>query len=836
MIQCAPAGEQYRTVYAAADDDLGARLAWHDSRAHPALAVPVAGVNLDGSIEAVVTTVPDPHATPQRWFVLFHGRVVYLDHHDSTDSSIQPAEGSFAPMTSEGQLLGHGCALMPSAPPAAPSPPPAPLLPGHNGTLVPLEQYEPAPPNPPPPPSPPLPSPPPPSPPEPSPPPSPPPPSPPPPSAPPPTSPPPTSPDAPMSPPPTSPDAPSSPPLTPPPATPPPLPPAINTTQPISNDVSHSGWGFEIAIMEDTLTRVHFESGYAVESADLVLFVPKAYSDAHPGAECGIAPALPFLHLEQTPGDDSRSDYGGIVQLDGDGRLYVDVVLPNQRDATETHLTDAWADLEATAAYTICLRKAPSNAVQRRRSLRHRQRILTEWWADGSTDDWTHLGGDFIHVLDPDQPPSAPPAPPSTPPAPPSPSPPPFPPPHLDPIHILPLHTCDNYAGDPYLYGSSSDASDACLDAGCTGGLASVSMLNSLQYGYAHLAAHGQATATTELCWASWYVNDLALPAYDGSTNAEIMAWRMLAHSSTCGVAGFNAWSEPLRGRRVPRLPRAPRDVPLAAALAHAPVAALALAAALPAAAARDAQADARGAAALPSAALVAGTEAAALPAAAARLVRRDAAAAAAGIARALAAAAAVALLARPLAAAAAAAAAARPHAVCDPLAAAAALHGPGPALAAALARAAALGAARVPVVAAAARVALAATRFALAAATPVAAKPAAEPHGAPQPTGQPTSTTVPAGRSAGALAAARARGRPDAAAAHPVASRQLGARTPVPPWGVAHLLLRRVLLLPGPGRGHGRDRELRRPARSGPRAGAVLALEARVRGARAPD
>ena len=137
MIQCAPAGEQYRTVYAAADDDLGARLAWHDSRAHPALAVPVAGVNLDGSIEAVVTHVPDPHATPQRWFVLFRGRVVYFDHHDSTDSSIQPAEGSFAPMTSEGQLLGHGCALMPSAPPAAPSPPPAPLLPGHNAPLFP---------------------------------------------------------------------------------------------------------------------------------------------------------------------------------------------------------------------------------------------------------------------------------------------------------------------------------------------------------------------------------------------------------------------------------------------------------------------------------------------------------------------------------------------------------------------------------------------------------------------------------------------------------------------------------------------------------------------------
>ena len=157
--------------------------------------------------------------------------------------------------------------------------------------------------------------------------------------------------------------------------------------------------------MEDTLTRVHFEAGFATESGDLILFVPKTYSDAHPGAECGIAPALPFLHLEQNPGDDSKSDYGGIVQLDaGTGRMYVDVVLPNQRDATETHITDAWENLEATAAYTICLRKAPSNAVQRR-SLRHRQRRLTEWYQDGSTDGWTWIGGDFVHVLDPEQPP-----------------------------------------------------------------------------------------------------------------------------------------------------------------------------------------------------------------------------------------------------------------------------------------------------------------------------------------------------------------------------------------------------------------------------------------------
>ena len=345
--------------------------------------------------------------------------------------------------------------------------------------------------------------------------------------------------------------------------------------------------------MEDTLTRVHFESGYAVESADLVLFVPKTYSDAHPGAECGIAPALPFLHLEQTPGDDSKSDYGGIVQLDGDGRLYVDVVLPNQRDATETHLTDAWADLEATAAYTICLRKAPSNAVQRRRSLRHRQRILTEWWADGSTDDWTHLGGDFIHVLDPDQPPSAPPAPPSTPPAPPSPSPPPFPPPHLDPIHILPLHTCEGYAGDPYLYGSSSDGERRVPRRRVHG---RVGERVDAQLAPIRLRAPRRARPGHRHDRALLGVVVRQRPRPAGVRREHQRRDHGVAHARAqldVRRRGLQRVERAACGRRVPRLPRAPRDVPLAAALAHAPVAALALAAALPAAAARDAQADA---------------------------------------------------------------------------------------------------------------------------------------------------------------------------------------------------------------------------------------------------
>ena len=45
-------------------------------------------------------------------------------------------------------------------------------------------------------------------------------------------------------------------------------------------------------LYEDTLTRVYFEDGYVIEPGDLVVFVPKRFTDMHPGGECGIAPSL----------------------------------------------------------------------------------------------------------------------------------------------------------------------------------------------------------------------------------------------------------------------------------------------------------------------------------------------------------------------------------------------------------------------------------------------------------------------------------------------------------------------------------------------------------------
>ena len=57
------------------------------------------------------------------------------------------------------------------------------------------------------------------------------------------------------------------------PSPPPPSPP--NVTQPFSKNVTHSGWGFELTIFEDTLSRIFFEEGYQIEEGDLVVFVPK---------------------------------------------------------------------------------------------------------------------------------------------------------------------------------------------------------------------------------------------------------------------------------------------------------------------------------------------------------------------------------------------------------------------------------------------------------------------------------------------------------------------------------------------------------------------------------
>ena len=140
------------------------------------------------------------------------------------------------------------------SPPLAPgekhSPPPSPPLPGEEPHIA----QPPAPPNPPPPPSSPM-----------------------------------------ESPPPAAP-----PPDVPPPAYPPSAPP-LNLTQPLSKNVTHDGWGFEIEIFEDTLTRLYFEEGYVIEEGDLVVAVRKRYTDAHPGAECGIASSLSIMNLEENP-------------------------------------------------------------------------------------------------------------------------------------------------------------------------------------------------------------------------------------------------------------------------------------------------------------------------------------------------------------------------------------------------------------------------------------------------------------------------------------------------------------------------------------------------------
>ena len=57
----------------------------------------------------------------------------------------------------------------------------------------------------------------------------------------------------------------------------------------------------EINIFEDELVTVFFEEGYLIEEGDLVVLVPKSFTDANPGGECRIAPSLSIWNLEESP-------------------------------------------------------------------------------------------------------------------------------------------------------------------------------------------------------------------------------------------------------------------------------------------------------------------------------------------------------------------------------------------------------------------------------------------------------------------------------------------------------------------------------------------------------
>ena len=134
----------------------------------------------------------------------------------------------------------------------------------------------------------------------------------------------------------------------------------------------------------------------------------RSFTDLNPGRECSIASSLSISGLEDEDSDRSNSDHGGIVLVDDEGRIYVDVVLHNRQDATDTPMDDAWEELTPSATYTLCLRKKPPWA--RRRSLDEAKRdpyevdlakraLQLEWWEQPvSVDEWIYIDGDWIHV------------------------------------------------------------------------------------------------------------------------------------------------------------------------------------------------------------------------------------------------------------------------------------------------------------------------------------------------------------------------------------------------------------------------------------------------------
>ena len=291
-----------------------------DSFVHPAIRA--TRTILDGSISAIPGVVEVDGVT----YLTFNGMFVYFYHFDRTDTYNAVDKSHWNALVHDGSRMGDCGNVSPSFPPHPPFAPSAPLSP--NQTHSPPSPIQPpAPPISPPPPSPPF------------------------------------SPPGPSSPPPSSP-------------IPPVAPPPLNLTLgglALNNTVNVGAWEFEVIILEDTATRIFFQPGFAFEPMDIVIFVPKEYTDAHPGGECGIASSLSTTSLEEENPDLSNADHGGYILLDDQGRMYVDVVLHNKNPASEDPIGDPLPILERSAAYFACVSKNPINF------RRHRALQLAQW-------------------------------------------------------------------------------------------------------------------------------------------------------------------------------------------------------------------------------------------------------------------------------------------------------------------------------------------------------------------------------------------------------------------------------------------------------------------------
>ena len=145
VIQCQLPGQTgsasgFRTVYAFSHDSLAAPM--YDSAAHPAVAIGVGGLLLDGSITAPVHTVdlPDDGIHGADSVIMIAGRFVYFFFKDDHNSSISEFIHYHAhPVLEDGALAMHsslcdetGMDGYPHAPPGPPSHPRPPSVPPGN--------------------------------------------------------------------------------------------------------------------------------------------------------------------------------------------------------------------------------------------------------------------------------------------------------------------------------------------------------------------------------------------------------------------------------------------------------------------------------------------------------------------------------------------------------------------------------------------------------------------------------------------------------------------------------------------------------------------------------
>tara|TARA_B110000971_G_C19895722_1_gene447545 strand:+ start:421 stop:900 length:480 start_codon:yes stop_codon:yes gene_type:complete len=126
----------------------------------------------------------------------------------------------------------------------------------------------------------------------------------------------------------------------------------------IANDWSGGLFTHEVIVIRNVDTNIYFDTA-SISQDDYIAWLPLWYTNAQTGNPCRSA----YSFSENAAGDHK---YGGFVQTDSSGRLFITVNLPMGTE-TEQPLVTATQDSVPASTYVMCYARAPVRRLIRRK-------------------------------------------------------------------------------------------------------------------------------------------------------------------------------------------------------------------------------------------------------------------------------------------------------------------------------------------------------------------------------------------------------------------------------------------------------------------------------------